>query len=84
MGALTGLTVRLDQDIQRLTDTVAVNVSNQLAEAINEKLLKDVCHQLFGTADFESVRDTFEVLRRDNDIQNRVLAIRAARRMGVK
>ena len=78
------LTVSIHHDINRMTDTIAANVSGELSQQINRKLLMDVCQQLFGIADVELVRDTFEAIRLDPDIQDRVVAIRTARRIGVK
>ena len=78
------LTVCIDHDINRMTDRIAASVSLDLASAINRKLLGEVCENMFGIADVELVRDTFEAIRLDPKIQDRVLAIRAARRIGVK
>jgi len=78
------LTVSIDHDINRMTDRIAASVSLDLASAINRKLLGEVCENMFGIADVELVRDTFEAIRLDPDIQARVVAIRTARRIGVK
>jgi hypothetical protein len=66
-----------------MTDDIAVRISNDLAQKINRKALDEVCAHLFA-ADVEWVRDTFEVILRDPAIQDRVVAIRAARRIGAK
>jgi hypothetical protein len=79
-----GITVSLRHDINTVTDHIAANVSTGLTSAINRKLLGEVCENLFGIADLELVRDTFEAIRLDPEIQDRVVAIRAARRIGVK
>lgn len=78
------ITVSVNHDIARMTDDIAARVSHDLAQEINRKALGEVCAHLFGAADVELVRDTFEVLLRDPEIQARVIAIRAARRIGVK
>jgi hypothetical protein len=79
-----GITVAIDHNINTMTDRIAANVSLGLTSAINHKLLGEVCENLFGMADVELVRDTFEAIRLDPKIQDRVVAIRAARRIGVK
>ena len=86
MSIHNGVTVAIDinHDINRMTDRIAANVSIDLASAINRKILGEVCENMFGMADMELVRDTFEAIRLDPKIQDRVLAIRAARRIGVK
>lgn len=82
--AISPVTVSVSHDIARMTDHVAANVSLDLASEINRKLLREVCENLFGMADMELVRDTFEAIRLDPEIQARVIVIRAARRIGVK
>jgi hypothetical protein len=84
MSKHNGITVAIDHDINRMTDRIAANVSIDPASAINRKILNAVCENMFGMADMELVRDTFEAIRLDPKIQDRVLAIRAARRIGVK
>ena len=84
MSKHNGVTVVIDHDINRITDRIAASVSIDLASAINRKILAEVCENMFGMADMELVRDTFEAIRLDPEIRNRVLAIRAARRIGVK
>ena len=79
-----GVTVSLRHDINTMTDHIAASVSTDLTSAVNRKLLGEVCENLFGMADVELVRDTFEAIRLDPEIQDRVVAIRAARRLGVK
>jgi hypothetical protein len=78
------ITVSVNHDIARMTDNIAAQVSHDLAQEINRKALGEVCAHLFGAADVELVRDTFEVLLRDPAIQERVVSLRAARRIGVK
>jgi len=78
------ITVSVNHDIARMTDDIAARVSHDLAQEINRKALGEVCAYLFGAADMELVRDTFEVLLRDPAIQERVVSLRAARRIGVK
>lgn len=78
------VTVSADYDINRMTNIITANVSGDLSQQISRKLLGEVCEQLFGTPDVELVRDTFEAIRLDPEIQDRVVAIRAARRIGVK
>ena len=78
------ITVSVNHDIARMTDNIAAQVSHDLAQEINRKALGEVCVHLFGAADVELVRDTFEVLLRDPVIQERVVSLRAARRLGVK
>jgi hypothetical protein len=80
----TGVSVSLQHDINTMTDRIGASVSADLTSAINRKLLGEVCENLFGIADVELVRDTFEAIRLDPDIQARVVAIRTARRIGVK
>tara|TARA_R110000868_G_scaffold58744_1_gene180986 strand:- start:90 stop:344 length:255 start_codon:yes stop_codon:yes gene_type:complete len=84
MSKHNGITVQVQHDMNQITDRIAANVSIDLASAINRKILGEVCENMFGTADMELVRDTFEAIRLDPKIQDRVLAIRAARRIGVK
>jgi hypothetical protein len=76
--------VSMRHDIERMTDEIAARVSLDFASEINRKLLGEVCENLFGIADVELVRDTFEAIRLDPEIQDRVVAVRAARRIGVK
>jgi hypothetical protein len=83
-GYPNGVTVSLHHDINRMTDRIAASVSTDLTTEINRKLLCEVCENLFGIADVELVRDTFEAIRLDPDIQARVVAIRTARRIGVR
>jgi hypothetical protein len=83
-GYPTGVTVSLHHDINTMTDRITANVSADLTTEINRKLLAEVCKNLFGIADVELVRDTFEAIRLDPDIQARVVAIRTARRLGVR
>lgn len=77
------VTVSINHDIARMTDNIAAQVSHDLAQGIGQAL-GEVCAHLFGSADVELVRDTFEVLLRDPVIQERVVSLRAARRIGVK
>lgn len=84
MSTRNGVTVSVNHDIARMTDDIAARVSLDLASAINRKLLGEVCENMFGMADVELVRDTFEAIRLDPEVQARVIAIRAARRIGVK
>jgi len=84
MSIHNGITVAITHDINQMTDRIAANVSIDLASAINRKILGEVCENMFGMADMELVRDTFEAIQLDPKIQDRVLAIRAARRIGVK
>jgi hypothetical protein len=84
MSSYRGITASVAYDVSRMTDQVAASVSHDLAIAINRKLLGEVCENLFDTADVELVRDIFEAVRLDPKIQDRVVAIRAARRIGVK
>lgn len=84
MSTLNGVTVSVNHDIARMTDDIAARVSLDLASEINRKILREVCENMFGMADMELVRDTFEAIRLDPEIQARVVAIRAARRIGVK
>ena len=79
-----GVTASVAHDISRMTDQIAASVSHDLAIAINRKLLSEVCENLFDTADVELVRDIFEAIRLDPKIQDRVIAIRAARRIGAR
>ena len=83
-GYPTGVTVSLHHDINRMTDHITANVSADLTSEINRKLLAEVCKNLTGISDVELVRDTFEAIRLDPDIQARVVAIRTARRLGVR
>ena len=78
------LLVSIHHDINTMTDRIAANVSADLTTEINRKLLGEVCENMFGIADVELVRDAFEAIRLDPDIQARVVAIRTARRIGVK
>jgi hypothetical protein len=78
------LTVSLRHDINTMTDRITANVSADLTTEINRKLLGEVCENLFGIADVELVRDTFEAIMTDPDIRARVVAIRTARRIGVR
>lgn len=78
------LTVSITHDVRTMTDRIAASVSTDLATDINRKLLREVCVNLFGVADMDLVRDTFEAILTDPDIQARVMAIRTARRLGVK
>jgi len=82
--AISPVTISVNHDIARMTDNITASVSNELSMQINRKLLGEVCENLFGTADVELVRDIFEAVRLDPDIQDRVVSIRAARRIGVK
>ena len=82
--AISPFTVSVHHDTARMTDHIAANVSLDLAPEITRKLLREVCVNLFGTSNMELVRDTFEAIRHDPEIQARVIAIRAARRIGVK
>jgi hypothetical protein len=84
MSTHNGITVSIDHNVNRMTDRIAASVSLDLASAINRKILGEVCENMFGMADVELVRDTFEAIRLDPEIQDRVVAIRAARRIGVK
>ena len=84
MSTLNGVTVSVNHDIARMTDDIAARVSLDLASEINRKILREVCENMFGMADMELVRDTFEAIRLDPEVQARVIAIRAARRIGVK
>lgn len=74
----------ISHDTIHMADNIAADISHDLSMQINRKLLGVVCENLFGTADVELVRDTFEAIRLDPEIQARVIAIRAARRIGVK
>jgi hypothetical protein len=67
-----------------MSDHIAANVSSELSHQINRKLLGEVCMNLFGTTNVEYVRDVFHAVQQDPDIQDRVVAIRTARRIGVK
>jgi predicted house-cleaning noncanonical NTP pyrophosphatase (MazG superfamily) len=78
------ITVSVSYSISHMTDDIAARISNDLAQKINRKLLDEVCENLFNTADVELVRDIFEAIRLDPKIQDRVVAIRAARRIGAK
>jgi hypothetical protein len=80
----TGVSVSVQHDINTITDHIAASISTDLTTAINRKILGEVCENMFGIADMELVRDTFEAIRLDPDIQARVVAIRTARRIGVK
>lgn len=82
--AISPATISISHDMARMTDDIAARVSHDLAQEINRKALGEVCAHLFGTADVELVRDIFEALRLDPKIQDRVVSIRAARRIGVK
>jgi len=83
-GYPTGVSVSIHHNINTMTDRIAANVSADLTTEINRKVLGEVCENLFGMADMELVRDTFEAIRLDPDIQARVVAIRTARRLGVR
>ena len=83
-GYPTGVSVSIDHNINTMADRITANVSAGLTTEINRKLLGEVCENLFGMADMELVRDTFEAIRLDPDIQARVVAIRTARRLGVR
>jgi hypothetical protein len=67
-----------------MTDRIAAKMSADLATEVNRHLLRQVCENMFGITDMDLVRDTFEAILTDPDIQDRVVAIRAARRLGVK
>ena len=77
------VTISIIRDMVRMTDDIAARISHDLAQEINRKALGEVCAHLFGAADVELVRDTFEVLLCDPAIQERVVSLRAARRIGV-
>jgi len=77
-------TVSIRSDINTMSDHIAANVSSELSHQINRKLLGEVCMNLFGTTNVEYVRDVFNAIQQDPDIQDRVVAIRTARRIGVK
>ena len=78
------LTVSIHHDINTMTDRIAASVSTDLTTEINRRLLGEVCMNLFGTTNVEYVRDVFNAIQQDPDIQDRVVAIRTARRIGVK
>jgi len=78
------LLVSIHHDINTMTDRIAANVSADLTTEINRKLLGEVCMNLFGTTNVEYVRDVFHAVQQDPDVQARVVAIRTARRIGVK
>ena len=81
--AISPVTISISHDALRMADITAT-VSQDLALELNRKLLGEVCENLFGTADVELVRDIFEAVRLGPKIQDRVVSIRAARRIGVK
>ena len=78
------LTVSINRDLNTITDHIAASLSLDLTTEINRKLLGEVCMNLFGTTDVEYVRDVFHAVQQDPDIRDRVVAIRTARRIGVK
>lgn len=81
---LNGITVQLRHDINTMTNNISAAVSAELAQAINERVLKQVCAQLFGTTDVLLVQDVFDVVLADPNVMDKVIARRAARRMGIK
>ena len=83
MSKHNGVTVAIDHDINRMTNTITA-ISGELYHQINRKLLSEVCEQLFGTTDVEYVRDVFAVLARDARLAKKITALRTARRIGVR
>jgi hypothetical protein len=76
--------VSVNHDLNRMVDDISADVSRELAMSINNKLLGEVCAYLCGTADIEYIRDVFTVLAQDSRFSEKVTALRAARRIGVK
>jgi hypothetical protein len=79
-----GVSVQLTHDINTMTNNISAAVSAELAQEINERLLRQVCAQLFGTSDVQMVQDVFDIVLHDPNVLEKVIARRAARRMGVK
>jgi len=79
-----GVTVQIRHDLNTMTNNMTASLSAELAQEINGRLLKQVCAQLFGTSDVQMVQDVFNVVLADPNVMDKVIARRAARRMGVK
>lgn len=84
MVSVNDLTLRSAMDISRMQEQVAMQLNDRLSHQIEHRILEQVCLHLFGTTDVDLVRDTFEALQRDDAIRERVIAMRTARRMGVR
>lgn len=81
--SVNDMDLAMSRDLDAMKHTLVAQMNDRVAHQLEDKVMDKLLMRVFGTTDQELVRDTMAVLLSDKDIQERVLAMRAARRMGV-
>lgn len=81
--SVNDMDLAMSRDLSAMKHTLVAQMNDRVAYQLEDQVMDKLLLRVFGTTNQELVRDTMQVLLTDKDIQERVLAMRAARRMGV-
>ena len=81
--SMSDVDLAMSIDLNAMKHTLVAQMNDRVAYQLEDRAIDKLLLRVFGTTNQELVRDTMQVLLTDKDIQERVLAMRAARRMGV-
>jgi hypothetical protein len=81
--SMSDVDLAMSRDLNAMKHTLVAQMNDRVAYQLEDRAMDKLLLRVFGTTDQELVCDVMRVLLADKDIQARVLAMRAARRMGV-
>ncbi|MDV7394026.1 hypothetical protein RZS08_21785, partial [Arthrospira platensis SPKY1] len=81
--SVNDIDLAMSRDLNAMKHTLVAQMNDSVMYELEDRAMDKLLLRVFGTTNQELVRDTMQVLLTDKDIQERALAMRAARRMGV-
>jgi hypothetical protein len=81
--SMSDVDLAMSRDLNAMKHTLVAQLNDTVTHQLEDRAMDKLLLHIFGTTDQELVCDVMRVLLTDKDMQERVLAMRAARRMGV-
>jgi hypothetical protein len=82
--SMNDVDIEMSRSLHGMKTTLVTKINDEVQRKLDQRLLREMCSQLFGTEDVEMVRDCFEIIRNDPEVKEKIVALRAARRIGAK
>jgi hypothetical protein len=82
--SMNDVDIEMSRSLHDMKTTLVTKLNDAVHHGIEQQLLRQVSMHLFGTEDVEMVRDCFEIIRNDPEVKEKIVALRAARRIGAK
>lgn len=82
--SMSDVVIEMSRSLHDMKTYLVTKINDEVQHKIDQQLLREVCSHLFGTSDVLWVQDAFHVILHDPEMKEKIIALRAARRIGAK